>query len=404
MDPNKRRMVAKSLRGSAIAKRRLAEIVDPGERIDLMLKNELGEEFLEELPLLIEKGYCSFMVHNSACRFFADDSVTEVQPGLHLWLMVRMENREFHINYDGLMLQFGNTRVAAKLTEQIVLQHFDTEPISWKVTDADIYAMRGHYSGSGTHALIEEAGFCAVLCTPQALDLALQMLPEARDLHGVQAEHKLQGVADYLRSLPGGDFSDIAILVQKVFSEAGNGSLYNLEKVVALAGMIQNDDPGLVREVLQSQREAILRLHFETPAQFVRSTNLRWLLKHGLIDEAEAMSTNGSVARLLTEFLSKGMLSAVLQFLHLVKVQHHHKSRMAARQAKELVALLLPDAFCLAMKEKRYGVAAAIGQFVVTSEISHDDRLRAVEMAIAHDQQMVLDWDYILDWDSGIQD
>lgn len=378
-----------------VARRQLSQVTDPVVRLHLMLGNELGDELIKALPALIEQGRCSFQLFNEPCPVFAHEEANPVQHNLYLTLQIGLPEQTFLVNYDGLMLTHGDTGVAAELAEQIVLQHLaDDKPIKWAVTEADVYAMRRHYPAAMTCAQAEVAAFTAVLCTPQAIDKVLMMLPGTYGLHGVPAEERLCPLTHHLFSLPNADQVVVDEMVRQVFSEASNGSLYNLDKVVALAGIYTND-LDKVRGLLSSHREAILRLHFETPAQFVRSTNLRWLLERGLLP---GLLQDNCVIDLLTEYMSKGRLLAVKQFLYLAN-QYNGRSRsnrVAARVTREVVSKLLSGAFTTAVKEQHYGAAAALTQ-VDPGKFTEDERTNAIELAIAHGQPMITDWDYILD-------
>ena len=263
-----------------------------------------------------------------------------------------------------------------------------------------------------TRNLVEFNAFYHALKGPVAVGVALGMLPEKHTTHRVPAHQQLVPIVDHLRSL-GIENDMIDDMIEKLFKD--EETLCSLSKIVALAAVYQDKDNdqetyplsrvvalaqkkhvGNFKIMLQSHLKHILKLHFATDATRPPATNMKWLFEHGLMDCYG--DDYRRVDQMLIEHIAQGKLAAVHQFLLMFDFGWAAEidcyfNRRGDGSASKIKRLFLP-AFNLAMEHKAYGKAAALAQ--ICDEISEEDRDRALELAIVHNQRISLQWAYRL--------
>lgn len=383
-----------------MARRRLAEVTDLEDRLRLVMVAELGPELVGMLPNLIERGACSFEVYNTPCPTFAVDGIQPDNSCLYVWLEIHLGNQHVSVNFAGLMKQLNVDGLAGSMVELIIRKKFGggdySTALNVQMNAADVFALRSHYPSSILRDRIELSAIYHALKGPVAVGVALGLLPEEHSTHRIPAEQQLVPIVEHFRSV-GVEQIIIDQMIEMLFQDTD--TLVSLDKVVALAAIHRSSATRHTETVLRSQLRHILALHFMGNSPFEPSSNLSWLIEHGLVHR-DILNTHGHERSqfddALVAELSRGRLTAVHQFLFTFITSRERKriDRRAAQDSIAIIQALLPRAFKAAMEAKDYGHAAAIGQ--IANDISADDRLRALELAVIHDQPIRVEWAYIL--------
>ena len=383
-----------------MARRRFAELTNLEDKLRLVLEVELSDELVEMLPRLIDIGACSFATYNTPCDRFGDKDVQPDNGGLYVWLEFHLGTTHASINFAGLTKRTADTGAAAVtaiLTKKLGgrgVDYYDAMQVT--MTAADVYALRTHCPNSLLRERVELSAFYHALKGPVAVGVALSLLPEHHTTHRVPADQQLVPVAEHLCKI-GIEQIIIDQMIQTLFEN--EETLVTLDKVVALAGIFQGKADKKLAELLRGQLMHILDLHFQGNQRFDLSTNMDWLVEHGLIAR-NILSTHGQDRTMfdttLVEQLSHGRLAAVHQFLarFVIGGEPNRIDRKVVQDAYYYTRDLLPKAFQTAMACRNYGTAAAIAQ--ETADVTEEDRLRAIELSIVHNERIRVDWSYIL--------
>lgn len=385
----------KTMDRKEIAWRRLAELTDPEDRLNLILTADLGDDLIEMLPQLIDSRACSFEVYNTACDKFAMDGIELDHNGLYIWLEINLGAVCAPVNFAGLMQKYADADEATEIVEAIIKQKLDwgdySSGLHVQMSYADVCAMRTYCPTSVKLDCVELSVVYHALKGPVGVDMAIKCIPGGHTTHRVPAEQQLVPVAEHLRSV---GITQIVIdeMVELLFKE--EAALVSLDKVVALAAIHEGSGSRTRTHLLRRQLVHILGLHFANNSLFARSTNMDWLFNNGLFNplilESVGPARDAFDAAILRE-LAHGRLSAVFQFLF--KFMSDQKNRKNPHRSvvhdRAYVESLLPAAFQLAMTDKRYGTAAAIAQ--ICDAICEEDRIRSLELAIAYGERIRLE-------------
>jgi hypothetical protein len=120
---------------------------------------------------------------------------------------------------------------------------------------------------------------------------------------------------------------------------------------------------------------------------------MQWLFRYGFLKFYDFRDDwTHEVDEVLVHQLSLGRVAAVLHFSSnfLWEGSTNRSRRRNFKKAEKLVIKLARKAFDKAMDAKSYGIAAALGQ--LSDLVPCDDRLRAIELAVIHDQTITFQW------------
>lgn len=395
-----------SLSRTEIARRRYAELISVEDKLALIKAALLGDELVDLLPELIEMGACTFKLYNRPCTRFSVATSDNEQGGLNLWLEIKLgddkdnPSDELSVDYAGLMYQYADTKIAANYTERIIRKKFGDNFLDYSgalqvpFTEADVWALRDHFESCALRNRVELSAFYHTLKGSASVGMALKLVPghNGSTFH-TSAEEQLVPVARYFKSL-GISRIEIDETIEWLFRDPD--TLSSLEKIVALAAIHEGSGTMTRSDLLRRVFSHIVKLHLHSAGTSTPTKHLRWLFDNGMHKVSRSHELPDDVQQVLTDALSEGKLAPVHQFLtRFAEGRKEDIGRREADDARSAVSELLPAAFNYAMDAGRYGVAAAIAQ-IMPEENSEGDRLRALELAIAHNQVITVQWDHIL--------
>jgi hypothetical protein len=409
---------------TAMAQRALADLTDPSDKLHLIVTAMLVHELIEMLPQLIKQGCCRF---EDGARDRGAFAHTEGPSSQHLYTQLRidLDGESHRINFNGLMIRFGGDEdeKAAEIVQAILEQKFSgfdasesREGLSAEtfdtvtfhkvpITRADINAMRTYCPKAPLRIRVEIAGFYWALGWGKGIEGALRILPSPPpESQRVQASQRLTPVVEHLQELV--ETLTISALadsrrVKKMISSLLDdlGVAHSLDKLVAIAGahkLFVRDEKEL-NDAIWKNMEGILNMHFghhESQGPCVPLSHIDWLIRQGDLLANYADRSSGEVRdkvdAVLAHQLSLGKAAAVFHFVR-TYLRNFGDDRKDANYALKCMAQdLAHKALEEAMRERRYGIAAAIAQSF--SQITVAERNHALDMAILSDQRITMQW------------
>jgi|GEM_PF-2002802 hypothetical protein len=375
---------------AAIARRQLEELEDTDERIEAMLLGGLAKELIALLPLLIRDGRCELAYTGGCQHTFHGEGL----PGQHLQLHIK-DTRDEHayhkLCFDGLLRDHGNSGIAASFVQQ--LMEAKNRETHHCYTEADAYAVRTCCAAWSFRGEIELLALVHALSNYSLLPVGAFIYPDesARNHMRLPAHQHLHQTRSELMRL-GVKEDRIEQELLCVLSNCQE-NLKSLAKICAIAGAIQSQEGReSLRATITMITPLILRLHFNTRNQVVQAHQLSWLMKFSdCFHDFQTFFNNEDVMRVLIEQLAEGKVQTVLQFLNEIAPTGRTNTRRLMSTNTDRVLGLIPDAFALAMEQRRYGIAAALSQ-LPDARVSRQDTNRTLELAILHQQRITLEW------------
>ncbi len=376
---------------TAIARRQLETLRDPDQRIEAMLLGGLADEFVVFLSVLTRQECCTLTLEGGCHHAFH----TREPRGRHLVLSIqarRDTTKSYQICFDGLVVSHEDKHLMAEILAQLI-STIRKEVGDDALTEAHAIAVRRYYPTWDKRGEIEFAALKHHLMHDVELPSPEFLFPDFKQPHKERraVERQLHDFVSYLKSL-GVKQSEIereAIFILNRF----NDNLRSLQKLCAIVGLVPDPrNHETLRTIITRSTTYILRMHFATEDSVVRTSQLDYLMQFSdtFKDERTFINDEG-VHNVMVEVLAQGKIQTLLQFLNEIAPTKATNDRRSMSKNVDRIHGMLADAFRLAMRQKRYGVAAALSQLnqVVIIEANAD---RAIELALLHRQPIALEW------------